>query len=74
MSNGIIPDPAIFSGSKIMYMNIKKLNMRLLGSLNFLPMPLGNLPKSFGLNELKKGFFHISLTILRMNCQARMFT
>ena len=57
MSNGIIPDPAIFSGSKIMYMNIKKLNMRLLDSLNFLPMPLGNLPKSFGLNELKKGFF-----------------
>ena len=33
------------------------LNIRILDSLNFLPMPLANLPKSFGLVELKKGFF-----------------
>ena len=33
------------------------LNIRLLDSLNFLPMPLAQLPKSFGLVELKKGFF-----------------
>ena len=31
--------------------------MRFLDSLNFLPMPLANLPKSFGLTEMKKGFF-----------------
>ena len=57
MGIGISPDPAIFSGSKIMYMYIQKLNMKLLDSLNFLPMPLAKLPKSFDLKELKKGFF-----------------
>ena len=31
--------------------------MRLFDSLNFLPMPLANLPKSFGLKEKKKGYF-----------------
>ena len=57
MMNGSRPDPVIFSGSKIMYMHINSLNMRLVDSLNFLPMPLANLPKSFGLKEKKKGFF-----------------
>ena len=33
------------------------LNIRILDSLNFLPMPLASLPKSFGLEELKKGYF-----------------
>jgi len=48
----------IFSGSKIMYCHIGKgLNIKLLDSVNFLPMPLANLPKSFGLVELKKGYF-----------------
>ena len=31
--------------------------MRLLDSLNVLPMPLAKLPKSFDLKEIKKGFF-----------------
>ena len=58
MRNNIVPDPVIFTGSKIMYMRVGKgLNIRLLDSLNFLPMPLAKLPKSFGLNEKKKGFF-----------------
>ena len=58
MQKGNIPDPAIFTGSKIMYMKVGKgLNIRLLDSLNFLPMPLAKLPKSFGLEEKKKGFF-----------------
>ena len=57
MGIGISPDPVIFSGSKIMYMYIQKLNMKLLDSLNFLPMPLARLPKSFELKKLKKGFF-----------------
>ena len=51
------PDPVIFSGSKIMYMHVQSLNLRLLDSLNFLPMPLAKLPKSFGFKEKKKGFF-----------------
>ena len=57
MLTGKRPEPVIFSGSKIMYMHINSLNMRLLDSLNFLPMPLAKLPKSFGLQEKKKGFF-----------------
>ena len=59
IANSHPPDPIIFSGSKIMYMNVPSdgLNIRLLDSLNFLPMPLAQLPKSFGLVELKKGFF-----------------
>ena len=59
IANSHTPDPVIFSGSKIMYMNVPTdgINIRLLDSLNFLPMPLAQLPKSFGLVELKKGFF-----------------
>ena len=59
IANSHTPDPVIFSGSKIMYMNVPTdgINIRLLDSLNFLPMPLAQLPKSFGLDELKKGFF-----------------
>ena len=59
IDNSHTPDPVIFSGSKIMYMRVSTggLNIRLLDSLNFLPMPLAQLPKSFGLQELKKGFF-----------------
>jgi len=58
MKNAVIPDPVIFSGSKIMYMKIGKgLNIRLLDSLNFLPMSLSKLPASFGFEEKKKGFF-----------------
>ena len=58
IDNTHTPD-VIFSGSKIMYMNVPTdgMNIRLLDSLNFLPMPLAQLPKSFGLKELKKGFF-----------------
>ena len=59
IANSHTPDPVIFNGSKIMYMNIPTdgIDIRLLDSLNFLPMPLAQLPKSFGLRELKKGFF-----------------
>ena len=41
-----------------MYMKVgRSLNLRIIDSLNFLPMPLANFPKSFELTELKKGFF-----------------
>ena len=53
----IIPE-IIFKGLKIMYCKINnQLNIRMLDSLNFLPMALSQLPKSFGLEELKKGYF-----------------
>lgn len=55
---GSKPNQIIMTGSKIMYMKIGgNLNIDLLDSLNFFPMPLSSLPKSFGLKELKKGFF-----------------
>ena len=58
MRNSIVPEPAIFNGSKLMYMQVGKgFNIRIIDSLNFLPMPLACLPKSFGLEEIKKGFF-----------------
>ena len=58
LENSITPEPIIFSGSKIMYMKIgRSLNLRIIDSLNFLPMPLANFPKTFELKELKKGFF-----------------
>ena len=58
MNNSITPDPVIFNGTKIMYMNVGRgLNIRIIDSLNFLPMSLAALPKSFGLTELKKGYF-----------------
>ena len=44
------------------------LNIRILDSLNFLPLPLASLPKSFGLEELKKGYFpHFYNTVEHQN-------
>ena len=52
------PDKIIYNGSKIMYMTIEKdLHIKVIDSLNFLPMKLSKLPKAFGLKELKKGWF-----------------
>ena len=38
-------------------MEIPKLSIRFIDNLNFLQMPLKSLPKTFGMNELKKGYF-----------------
>tara|TARA_R110000824_G_scaffold2946_2_gene13443 strand:- start:82 stop:3975 length:3894 start_codon:yes stop_codon:yes gene_type:complete len=47
----------IYNGSKIMLISIKELKMRMIDSLNFLTMRLSDMPKTFGINELKKGYF-----------------
>ena len=47
----------IYNGAKIMFMEIPKLSIRFIDSLNFLHMPLKSFPKTFGMNELKKGYF-----------------
>ena len=47
----------ILNGAKIMSMELESANIKFRDSLNFLPMPLKALPKTFGLTELKKGFF-----------------
>lgn len=53
------PPDVIFNGAKIQYLHLKKdLNIRFLDSLNFLPMPLKDLPATFGFqNEAVKGYF-----------------
>ena len=52
------PSKVIYNGSKIMYMEVARgLNIRVLDSLNFIPMKLAALPKTFGLTELCKGYF-----------------
>jgi hypothetical protein len=47
----------ITTGTKIMYMHIKSLNLTFIDSFNFIAQPLSEFPKTFGLAELKKGFF-----------------
>ena len=47
----------IYNGAKIMYMEIPKLSIRFIDSLHFLQMPLKSFPKTFGMSELKKGYF-----------------
>lgn len=48
----------VYAGSKIMTMKIKQgLNLRFIDSINFLTMPLEKFPKTFGISELKKGYF-----------------
>ena len=40
-----------------MFMEIPKLSIRFTDSLNFLQMPLKSFPKTFGMDELNKGYF-----------------
>ena len=47
----------IYNGAKIMFMELPKLSIRFIDSLNFLQMPLKSFPKTFGMSELKKGHF-----------------
>ncbi|XP_026291679.2 uncharacterized protein LOC113216148 [Frankliniella occidentalis] len=42
-------------GAKIISMKVK--TWKFIDSLMFLPMPLSSMPKAFGLNELKKGYW-----------------
>ena len=58
----------IFRGSKIMYCKVGRgLNIKILDSLNFLNMPLDKLAKSFGLREMKKGYFPHLYNTQQMN-------
>lgn len=56
MKNCIKPE-TIYNGCKIMYMTIRGLNMKFIDSYNFVSQPLSTFPKTFGLTELKKGYF-----------------
>jgi hypothetical protein len=49
------PNKLILAGNKIMYMKIKSI--RFIDSLNHVAQALSTFPKTFGLSELKKGYF-----------------
>ncbi len=54
VSQSIYPQ-LILAGSKVIYMHYTALDIKFLCSLNFLPTALKNLPKMFGLSDMKKG-------------------
>lgn len=56
LEQGIAPE-VIPNGSMLMSIYVKTLNIRIIDSINFIPMSLCNLPACFGLTELKKGYF-----------------
>ena len=56
IDNGIKPN-LIYSGSKILYGYVKGLKIRIIDSLSFIPKPLADFPKTFGLENYEKGFF-----------------
>ena len=54
--NGLVPE-VIMRGAKILTLNVPVFNIKFVDSLCFIPMSLANFPKTFGLNELSKGYF-----------------
>ena len=65
---------SIYNGSKIMYLEIQHgLHLRFVDSFNFMTMPLKNMPATFGLSELKKGYFaHLFNTEEHQNYRGAM--
>lgn len=56
LKQGVKPK-IIPNGTKLLMIAVPNLNIRLIDSFSFLPMGLSKLPKTFGMEELKKGFF-----------------
>src|SRR4051794_17906912 len=56
LENGLKPD-IIKNGTKIMLMKVKKAGVRFIDSYNFIAQPLRTFPKTFGLEEVAKGYF-----------------
>ena len=47
----------IHTGTKLMLLEIECLRIKIIDSMNFVQGPLIDLPKTFGLNVLKNGYF-----------------
>ena len=47
----------LYNEAKIMFVEIPKLSIRFIDSLNFLQMPLKDFSETFGMNEFKIGYF-----------------
>ena len=56
VENGIHYD-SIYNGAKILTLKVTNWNIKFIDSLNFIPMPLAKFPKTFGQDELCKGYF-----------------
>ena len=54
--NRVLPK-LIMNGAKVMELKVTECDIRMIDSLNFLPMPLAQFPNTFGLTELAKGYF-----------------
>ncbi|XP_062579153.1 uncharacterized protein LOC134241085 [Saccostrea cucullata] len=54
--NAILPE-VIMNGSKFMSIEIPRLKMKFLDSMNFIPMALSKMPKAFDIPEVAKGYF-----------------
>ena len=50
-----VPPEIVLSGSKLLVIEFAKL--KIIDSYNFIPMALAKLPKTFGIQEMKKGYF-----------------
>ena len=55
-ANACVPK-VVYSGAKVMSIEIPQYKRKIIDSLNFFPMALSKLPVTFGLMELKKGYF-----------------
>ncbi len=59
----------IYNGTKLMLLEIFSINLKIIDSNNFVQGPLSDFPKTFGLTELKKGYFpHLFNTKENENC------
>ena len=47
----------IYVGTKLMLLEVEYLGLKVIDSMNFVAGPLSAFPKTFGLKELKKGYF-----------------
>lgn len=74
IENTIVKEPyVIYAGSKIMYMYIKEQKIRFVDSLNFIGFPLSDFPETFGIEELKKGYFpHFFNTDANQNYKGKL--
>ena len=57
LNKNAIKYEVILRGAKILSMTIPMFNIKFIDSLNFIPMSLAKLPKTFGQTELCKGYF-----------------
>jgi hypothetical protein len=63
VQNTLKPE-TIYNGTKLMYLKIHRIGLRIIDSFNFVSSPLASFPKTFGLTELKKGYFpHLFNTV-----------